>query len=53
MFDAHGQVPTKGLTNTRHFALDAVFVYQVTLWYRYEHDMDLRVGLKLFLIAAF
>jgi len=52
MFDAHGQVPTKGLTATRRFALGAVFVYQLTLWYRYEHDMDLRVGLKPFLKAA-
>jgi hypothetical protein len=52
IFDAHGQVPTKGLTNTRRFALGAVFVYQLTLWYRYEHDMDLRVGLKPFLKAA-
>ena len=52
MFDAHGQVPTKGLTNTRRFALGAVVVYQLTLWYRYEHDLDLRVGLKPFLKAA-
>jgi hypothetical protein len=52
MFDAHGQVPTKGLTNTRRFALGAVFVYQLTLWYRHEHDLDLRVGLKPFLKAA-
>ena len=52
IFDAHGQVPTKGLTNTRRFALGAILVYQLTLWYRYEHDMDLRVGLKPFLKAA-
>ncbi len=52
IFDGHGQVPTKGLTNTRRFALGAVFVYQLTLWYRYEHGMDLRVGLKAFLKAA-
>lgn len=52
IFDAHGQVPTKGLVNTRRFALSAVFVYQLTLWYRYEHDLDLRVGLKPFLKAA-
>jgi hypothetical protein len=52
IFDAHGQVPTKGLTNTRRFALGAIFVYQLTLWYRHEHDMDLRVGLKPFLKAA-
>ncbi len=52
IFDAHGQVPTKGLVNTRRFALGAVFVYQLTLWYRYEHGLDLRVGLKPFLKAA-
>lgn len=52
IFDAHGQVPTKGLVNTRRFALGAVFVYQLTLWYRYEHEMDLRIGLKPFLKAA-
>jgi hypothetical protein len=52
IFDVHGQVPTKGLINTRRFALGAVFVYQLTLWYRHEHDLDLRVGLKPFLKAA-
>jgi len=52
IFDGHGQVPTKGLTNTRRFAVGAIFVYQLTLWYRHEHAMDLRVGLKPFLKAA-
>ncbi len=52
IFDGHGQVLTKGLTNTRRFALGAIFVYQLTLWYRHEHAMDLRVGLKPFLKAA-
>jgi hypothetical protein len=52
MFDVHGQVPTKRLVNTRRFALGAVFVYQLTLWYRHEHGLDLRVGLKPFLKAA-
>jgi hypothetical protein len=52
IFDVHGQVPTKGLLNTRRFALGAVFVYQLTLWYRHEHGLDLRVGLKPFLKAA-
>jgi hypothetical protein len=27
-------------------------VYQLTLWYRHAHGMDLRVGLKPFLKAA-
>jgi hypothetical protein len=52
IFDAHGQVPTKGLTNTRRFALGAILVYQLALLYRFEHDMPLRVGLKAFLKAA-
>ena len=52
IFDAHGQVPTKGLVNTRRFALGAVFVYQLSLLYRHEHGLDLRVGLKPFLKAA-
>jgi hypothetical protein len=52
IFDAHGQVPTKGLVNTRRFALGAVLVYQLMLWYRFEHGLDLRVGLKPFLKAA-
>jgi hypothetical protein len=52
IFDAHGQVPTKGLRNTRRWALGAILVYQLTLWYRHEHALDLRVGLKPFLKAA-
>jgi Transposase DDE domain len=52
IFDSHGQVPTKGLVNTRRFALGAIVVYQLALWYRYEHDQQLRVGLKAFLKAA-
>ena len=52
IFDAHGQVPTKGLINTQRFALGAVFVYQLALLCRFEHELDLRVGLKAFLDAA-
>jgi hypothetical protein len=52
IFDARGPVPTKGLTNTRRFALGAVLVYQLTLWYRHEQHLDLRVGLDPFLKAA-
>jgi hypothetical protein len=52
IFDGHGPVPPKGLVNTRRFALGAVFVYQLVLWYRFEHDLDLRIGLKPFLKAA-
>lgn len=52
IFDGHGQVPTKGLINTRRFALGAILVYQLALLYRFEHALDLRVGLKAFLKAA-
>ena len=52
IFNVNGQVPTKGLINTRRFALGAVFVYQLVLLYRFEHGMHLRVGLKAFLKAA-
>ena len=52
IFDVHGQVPTKGLANTRRFVLGAILVYQLSLWYRHEHGLDLRVGLKPFLKAA-
>ena len=52
IFDGHGQVPTKGLNATRRFALGAILVYQLTLLYRFEHGLDLRVGLKAFLKAA-
>ncbi len=52
IFDGHGQVPTKGLIATKRFALGAIFVYQVALLYRLEHDLELCVGLKAFLKAA-
>jgi hypothetical protein len=52
LFDVHGQVPTQGLVHTRRFALGAVFVDQLTRWYRQEQGLDLRVGLKPFLKAA-
>jgi hypothetical protein len=52
IFDGHGQVPTKGLLATQRFALGAIFVYQLALLYRFEHDLELCVGLKAFLKAA-
>ena len=52
IFDVHGAVPTKGLVASQRFALGAVFVYQLTLCCRHEHDLDLRVGLDPFLKAA-
>ena len=53
IFDAHGQVPTKGETDTARFALGAVFVYQLGLLYRHERGLQrLNVGMKPFLRAA-
>jgi Transposase DDE domain len=52
IFDVQGAVPTKGLAATRRFALGAILVYQLTLWHRHEHGLDLRVGLDPFLKAA-
>ncbi len=52
IFDGHGQVPTKGLIATQRFALGAIFVYQLALLYRFEHNLELCVGLKAFLKAA-
>jgi hypothetical protein len=52
IFDSHGQVPTKGLINTRRFALGAVFVYQLALLYRFQNGLDLNIGLKAFIKAA-
>ncbi len=52
IFDGHGQVPTKGLANTQHFALGAIFVYQLALLYRFQHGLNLNIGLKAFIKAA-
>lgn len=52
IFGVHGSVPTKGLRNTQRFALGAIIVYQLALLYRFEHGLDLNVGLKPFLQAA-
>jgi hypothetical protein len=52
IFDGHGQVPTKGLTASKRFALGCVFVYQLALLYRHEQGLELNVGLKAFLKAA-
>jgi hypothetical protein len=52
IFQAHGPVPTKGRVATTRFALGAVLVYQLALWWRFEQGLDLNVGLKHFLKAA-
>ena len=52
IFEGHGQVPTKGLTRTKRFVLGSVFLYQLALLYRFQHDLDLNLGLKHFIKAA-
>lgn len=52
IFDLHGSVPTKGLTNTARWALGAVLVYQLALLYRYEQQLPLNRGLKPMLKAT-
>ena len=52
IFDAHGQVPTRGESHTQRFALGAVWLYQVALLYRHENGLPLNQGLKPFLKAA-
>jgi hypothetical protein len=52
IFEVHQHVPTKGANKTQLWALGAVFVLQLALWLRFEHQLDLRVGLKPFLKAA-
>ena len=51
IFDGHGQVPTRGLINTQRFALGAIFVYQLALLYRFQHGLNLNIGLKAFIKA--
>ena len=52
IFGCLGHVPTRGLRQTRRFALGAVLLYQLTLWHHALLGRDLRVGLKPFLLAA-
>ncbi len=52
IFEVHGPVPTKGKVNTQRFALGAVFVYQLALFYRHERKLEINRGLKPFLRAA-
>ena len=52
IFAVHGPVPTKGKIATSRFTLGAILVYPLALWYRFEHGLELNVGLKPFLKAA-
>ena len=49
----HDQMPRAlGEAGDERFALGAVFVYQLPLCCRHEHDLDRRVGLDPVLTAA-
>ncbi len=52
IFDTQQAVPTRGLLATRRYVLGAVFVYQLTLLYRFQAGLPLREGLKPYLKAA-
>jgi hypothetical protein len=52
IFDTRQAVPTRGLLATRRYVLGAVFVYQLTLLYRFQAGLPLREGLKPYLKAA-
>ena len=52
IFGCLGAVPTRGLVPTRHLALGAVLLYQLTLWHHHAAGRSLRVGLKSCLLAA-
>ncbi|MGH2409329.1 MAG: transposase [Chloroflexota bacterium] len=52
IFDCQAHVPTRGLRATRRYILGAVLVYQLSLLYRFEAGLDLRLGLKPFLKAV-
>jgi hypothetical protein len=52
MFDLQRHVPTKGEPNTRRYLLDAVLVYQLNIWYGFEHGLILHIRLEIFLKAA-
>ena len=52
IFDGQRQVSTKGLLATQRFVLGGIFVYQLALLYRFEHNLELCIGLKAFLKSA-
>ena len=45
--------PTCGSITTQRLALGAILVYQLALLYRFERVLELCVGLKAFLKAAY
>lgn len=52
IFEWGGQVPVKGLIRTQLIVLGAVFVYQLVLFYQFQHQLTLGVRIKPFLRAV-
>jgi hypothetical protein len=46
VFDVYGQVRTRSLVRTRHFAVGTVFVDKLTLLHRSQHGGDLASASK-------
>lgn len=45
----NGTTAPEGSINTRRLALSAIFVYQLALPHRFQHGLDLNIGLKAFI----
>jgi hypothetical protein len=52
VFDWGGQVPVRRLQRTRLIVLGAVFLYQLVLFYQFEHELPLGKAIKPLLRAA-
>lgn len=51
-FDWKKNMPVKGLNRTQLFALGAIFLYQLALFYQYENELEVGKGIKALLRAA-
>lgn len=52
VFEWQGQVPVKGLNRTKLIVLGAILVYQIVLFYQFEHNFPIGRGIKPLLRAA-
>lgn len=52
VFEWGGQVPVKGLNRTQLIVLGAIVVYQLVLFYQFEHQLPFGRGVKALLRAA-
>lgn len=52
IFEWGGQVPVRGLQRTPLFVLGALFLYQLVLFYQFEHKLPVGKGIKPLLRAA-